>query len=791
MEFIEGSRGVYRPIRVLFDTPIYDRALQLCWNINSYKSKIALLRELLMLQEAYQIPSQVTPEDMIHFLMEESKNTLRERLWEFELEDFDEEDAKPLLMLVWAVNMSNKMRDIEFEAQMLLNSSEPLPPKFQHPKLFNVALKYAKILRTNHVAPSSKVLSPQEVVLEVVPRVLQGFWALPRRPLLNMPSQKLSTMSVGVTKAVLDRVTGALTGVEGQTTFSRSIRDDVVLSILTTIRQTHPLHILVNRIKSFAPELLSEIVDVAAEQICEMFHPKSPKVPAPLSPAAEPPATAPVQEDSNLTVTRSPETNPAVVSTPPASPAPPVEPASITNVETREDESDEPSLVNNPESTRDPDSTVVPTSTPPVEPPAIPNIETRKYESDKQSLENNPEPTRDPDSALVPVSPAPPVEPPSIIDVETREDERDKSGLENDTEPTRDPDSAVVPPASTPPAEPPSAFDVETRKDECDEPSLETNPEPTREPDSAAVPVSPAPPVEPPSIIDVETREDERDKSGLGNDTEPTRDPDSAVVPPIMTPPAELPSITDVETRNDENDKSCFATDREATRDPDSAAVVPSLTSPAEPPSVTDVEARVDEKEKPILENDSKPSREPDAAATPVPLVLLIPPADPPSVPDIQAREEETEKPGLQENLKPTKEPDSALTPAPPAPLTLPAEPVIIISMQDSLTSSPAVTEKPTSRPPPAPRTSPTEPPHITDVKDRVDADQRPNIEEGSVVSREPVSDLAASCSPLTSPPLEPVVIVSVLEVKERRVQGFFSWLAQPFCCCFGARDTN
>lgn len=35
------------------------------------------------------------------------------------------------LFQVWAVNVSNKMRDIEFEAQMLLNSPEALPPTFQ------------------------------------------------------------------------------------------------------------------------------------------------------------------------------------------------------------------------------------------------------------------------------------------------------------------------------------------------------------------------------------------------------------------------------------------------------------------------------------------------------------------------------------------------------------------------------------------------------------------------------------------------------------------------------------
>ncbi|GLD45814.1 mucin-5AC-like isoform X1, partial [Lates japonicus] len=100
MEFIEGSRGIYRPIRVLFNIPIYQRALQLCWHIKSYKSKIALLTELLRLQQEQRIPSEVAVEDMTDLLVKQSKDTIRVQLWEFELEDYDD-DVRPLLMLVW------------------------------------------------------------------------------------------------------------------------------------------------------------------------------------------------------------------------------------------------------------------------------------------------------------------------------------------------------------------------------------------------------------------------------------------------------------------------------------------------------------------------------------------------------------------------------------------------------------------------------------------------------------------------------------------------------------------
>lgn len=70
MEFIEGSRGVYRPIRVLFDTPIYERALQICWHIQSYKTQIAVVIELLKLQQQKRIPSELTVDHMTDLLVE-------------------------------------------------------------------------------------------------------------------------------------------------------------------------------------------------------------------------------------------------------------------------------------------------------------------------------------------------------------------------------------------------------------------------------------------------------------------------------------------------------------------------------------------------------------------------------------------------------------------------------------------------------------------------------------------------------------------------------------------------
>ena len=272
MDFLEGSTGIYRPIRVLFDTPIYERALQICWHISSYKTKIALVIELLRLQQKDMIPSEVTVDDMTDLLREESKSSLRVQLWDFELEDRDEDVAKPLLNLLWEVINSMKMRDIVFEARRLLMSPGDIPAGFRHPKLMNLAQEYGRRLTERlQSAPSSKLLGPRDVVLQVVPKVLQGFWSPPRSTFLNMPSQKLNQMAVGVTKCVLDKLSTALSNVHHQVTFSCSIRDAMVLSIQEKVRQMYPAQDIRRReLNSFAAQILNTIADAAVSEMCAL-----------------------------------------------------------------------------------------------------------------------------------------------------------------------------------------------------------------------------------------------------------------------------------------------------------------------------------------------------------------------------------------------------------------------------------------------------------------------------------------------------------------------------------------
>ncbi|KAI9531026.1 hypothetical protein NQZ68_000518 [Dissostichus eleginoides] len=170
-----------------------------------------------------------------------------------------------------------KMRDIVFEARRLLMSPGDIPAGFRHSKLMNLAQEYGRRLTERlQSAPSCKLLGPRDVVLQVVPKVLQGFWSPPRSTFLNMPSQKLNQMAVGVTMCVLDKLSNALSNVHHQVTFSGSIRDAMVLSIQEKVRQMYPAQDIRRReLNSFAAQILNTIADAAASEMCALVEPQS------------------------------------------------------------------------------------------------------------------------------------------------------------------------------------------------------------------------------------------------------------------------------------------------------------------------------------------------------------------------------------------------------------------------------------------------------------------------------------------------------------------------------------
>ncbi|XP_047432444.1 uncharacterized protein LOC125000802 [Mugil cephalus] len=260
---------------------------------------------------------------MIELLMEESKETLRIQMWEFQMDGFHETYDKPLARLVWNVCNSMKNRDVEYEARSFLHTSEPMPPNFQHPTIISMAKQFARRLTEKQFeAPGSKQHEPWQVVAEVVPKVLQGFWDLPPNLCVDMPSKKLCKMAVGVTKAVEDRVYAALSSTSMRVKFTRAIRDVMVRSIRDKVRQAFTEDVLKKSLNWFAAELLNTIVDVAVEEICSLFLPDC------LGTIAEPPVLwsstqdATEEPESSIPVVHQTETTSAVAPPPPPAPEP-------------------------------------------------------------------------------------------------------------------------------------------------------------------------------------------------------------------------------------------------------------------------------------------------------------------------------------------------------------------------------------------------------------------------------------------------------------------------------------
>lgn len=82
-------------------------------------------------------------------------------------------------------------------------------------------------------------------------------------------------MAVGVTKAVRDPVSTALSSMLRQVNFSCFIRDSVVLSTLKEDRQGYTRQVFGKRHKCFAAEVRNTLSDVAAGEIWVLFQPQT------------------------------------------------------------------------------------------------------------------------------------------------------------------------------------------------------------------------------------------------------------------------------------------------------------------------------------------------------------------------------------------------------------------------------------------------------------------------------------------------------------------------------------
>ncbi|XP_026016981.1 uncharacterized protein LOC113018138 isoform X1 [Astatotilapia calliptera] len=111
---MEASKGIYKPIRVLFNTPIYNTAVEICWYLPGYRAQIAMMMEFLRLQKENQIPSSLTAEDMGDLLVERSKETVREHLKMSDSDDPELEEERQAA--------DKLLQDMQNDAQ-----SEPQP----------------------------------------------------------------------------------------------------------------------------------------------------------------------------------------------------------------------------------------------------------------------------------------------------------------------------------------------------------------------------------------------------------------------------------------------------------------------------------------------------------------------------------------------------------------------------------------------------------------------------------------------------------------------------------------
>lgn len=143
--------------------------------------------------------------------------------------------------------------------------------------VLNLAKPYCQVLVELHQrAPRATLLQLRDVVLEVVPKVVQGLWRpAPHCTCLKMPSKRLTRIAVGLTMAVEKRITRSLPTTVQQVEFSRSVRDNMVMSILGSIKQMFPQNILGLKLKSFDADLLKAVVDATSKAISELFIPET------------------------------------------------------------------------------------------------------------------------------------------------------------------------------------------------------------------------------------------------------------------------------------------------------------------------------------------------------------------------------------------------------------------------------------------------------------------------------------------------------------------------------------
>ncbi|XP_031674790.1 uncharacterized protein LOC116367760 [Oncorhynchus kisutch] len=250
---------------------LYFQTLQACWEETYYNKQKKLMVHYLLLQSQGQVSPHVTTEHMSNWLVSQGKKSLRERVWKETLEE-----GNDLARLAWEVNTCLKMMNIEHEAFCKLRRSmHPTSPADIDPKVHSIVEKAVRsILGEQSNEPRSNLLSPSQVVVEVVPRLLLALWLQPEEGHSEHPIL-ISVMSVGMVAAVVEKLSCMLKDPSPHIPFSRAAAFDSVRSILGRISQSFYTDDLQS------PFYMSSVCGFVADKVQSCFQPPAATLPVP------------------------------------------------------------------------------------------------------------------------------------------------------------------------------------------------------------------------------------------------------------------------------------------------------------------------------------------------------------------------------------------------------------------------------------------------------------------------------------------------------------------------------
>ncbi|KAM9437915.1 uncharacterized protein ACWYII_015630 isoform 2-T2 [Salvelinus alpinus] len=250
---------------------LYFQTLQACWEETYYNKQKKLMVHYLLLQSQGQVPPHVTTEHMSNWLVSQGKKSLRERVWKETLEE-----GNDLARLAWEVNTCLKMMDIEHEAFCKLRRSmHPTSPADIDPKVHSIVERAVRsILGEQSNEPRSNLLSPSQVVVEVVPRLLLALWLQPEEGHSEHPIL-ISGMAVGMVAAVVEKLSCMLKDPSPHIPFSRAAAFDSVRSILGRISQSFSTDDLQSRF------YISSVCAFVADEVQSCFQPPAATLPVP------------------------------------------------------------------------------------------------------------------------------------------------------------------------------------------------------------------------------------------------------------------------------------------------------------------------------------------------------------------------------------------------------------------------------------------------------------------------------------------------------------------------------